>query len=71
MWKLTIDPIKAPEQPEDFTLHFTKGLPTQLDYTENGKKKTATDAVDLFLTANTIAKRNGVGRIDIVCCRTT
>ncbi|KAH1294032.1 argininosuccinate synthetase, partial [Aspergillus fumigatus] len=26
----------------------------------------ATDAVDLFLTANTIARRNGVGRIDIV-----
>ena len=25
MWKLTIDPMKAPDKPEDFTLEFTKG----------------------------------------------
>jgi len=63
MWKLTADPLKAPDTPEDFTLTFTKGLPTKLEY-ENGK--VVTDPVDLFLTANTIARRNGVGRIDIV-----
>lgn len=66
MWKLTIDPIKAPDTPEDFTLEFTKGIPTQMEYTEGGKKKVVTDAVELFLAANDIAKRNGVGRIDIV-----
>ena len=66
MWKLTIDPIKAPDTPEDFTLEFMKGIPTQMEYTEGGKKKIVTDAVELFLAANDIAKRNGVGRIDIV-----
>jgi argininosuccinate synthase len=63
MWKLTVDPLKAPDTPEDFTLHFTKGLPTKL-VTHDGKS--VTDAVELFLTANAIARRNGVGRIDIV-----
>jgi len=63
MWKLTIDPLKAPEKPEDFTVHFEKGLPVKLEY-EGGKS--VTEPLDLFLTANTIARRHGVGRIDIV-----
>jgi argininosuccinate synthase len=63
MWKLTVDPLQAPEQPEDFTLVFEKGLPVKL-VTADGK--TVTDAVELFLTANAIARRHGVGRIDIV-----
>ena len=66
MWKLTVDPLAAPDKPEDFTVHFEKGLPVKLEYTENGQQKTATDAVDIFLTANAIARRNGIGRIDIV-----
>ncbi|ODM15005.1 Argininosuccinate synthase [Aspergillus cristatus] len=66
MWKLTVDPLKAPEQPEDFIVHFEKGIPVKLEYTENGQQKTVTDPVELFLTANAIARRNGVGRIDIV-----
>jgi len=63
MWKLTVDPLKAPEKPEDFTIHFKKGLPVQLDGADG---KSVTDPVELFLTANAIARRNGVGRIDIV-----
>ena len=51
----------------DFTLEFTKGIPTRLEFHENGGKKAVTDSVLLFLTINAIAKRNGVGRIDIVC----
>ncbi|KAF7877622.1 hypothetical protein EAF04_001294 [Stromatinia cepivora] len=62
MWKLTVDPLKAPNQPEDFTLIFEKGLPKKL--ITNGK--TVTDSVELFLEANAIARRHGVGRIDIV-----
>lgn len=62
MWKLTVDPTKAPDTPEDFTLFFEKGLPVKLE--SNGK--TFTDSVELFLEANAIARRNGVGRIDIV-----
>ncbi|KAJ5616779.1 hypothetical protein N7537_001893 [Penicillium hordei] len=66
MWKLTQDPLTAPDQPEDFTLYFEKGVPVKLEYTEAGKQKTVTDSVELFLTANAIARRHGVGRIDIV-----
>jgi argininosuccinate synthase len=63
MWKLTVDPLKAPNTPEDFTLVFEKGLPTKL---VTAKGETVTDAVKLFLEANAIARRHGVGRIDIV-----
>ncbi|CAG8167499.1 unnamed protein product [Penicillium salamii] len=66
MWKLTVDPLSAPDQPEDFTLYFEKGVPVKLQYTEGGKQKAVTDSVELFLTANAIARRHGVGRIDIV-----
>lgn len=62
MWKLTVDPLKAPDKPEDFTLVFEKGLPKKL--ITNGK--TITDSVEIFLEANAIARRHGVGRIDIV-----
>ena len=63
MWKLTVDPLKAPDTPEDFTLVFEKGLPKKL---VTAKGQTITDAVELFLEANAIARRHGVGRIDIV-----
>ncbi|CAG8973990.1 hypothetical protein HYALB_00011568 [Hymenoscyphus albidus] len=63
MWKLTVDPLNAPEKPEDFTLVFEKGLPKKL-ITADGK--TVTDSVELFLEANAIARRHGVGRVDIV-----
>ncbi|KAI5810104.1 argininosuccinate synthase [Peziza echinospora] len=63
MWKLTVSPQDAPDRPEEFTVHFEKGIPVRLEY-ENGKS--VTDPVQLFLTANAIARRNGVGRIDIV-----
>jgi len=63
MWKLSVDPEDAPAQPEDFTLHFEKGLPIGLE-TENGGF--VTDPLDLFLGVNSIARKHGVGRIDIV-----
>lgn len=63
MWKLTVDPLTAPDEPEDFTLVFEKGLPVKLI---TAQKKEITDAVELFLESNAIARRHGVGRIDIV-----
>ncbi|KAL8846979.1 MAG: hypothetical protein Q9198_011255, partial [Flavoplaca austrocitrina] len=66
MWKLTVDPKEAPDKEELFTVEFKKGIPTKLQYTEDGKSKTVTDAVDILTAANTIGRRNGVGRIDIV-----
>lgn len=67
MWKLTKDPIEAPDQPMDFILHFEKGLPVKLEFqTDRGEPQTVTDSVELFLTVNAIARNHGVGRIDIV-----
>ncbi|RPB03194.1 argininosuccinate synthase [Choiromyces venosus 120613-1] len=63
LWKLTVDPLDAPDIPEDFTVHFEKGLPSKLEY-EGGK--VVTEPLELFLAANAIARRHGVGRIDIV-----
>lgn len=62
MWKLTVDPVDAPNVPEQFTVVFKDGLPVKLVY----KEGEVSDPVDIFLTANKIARRNGVGRIDIV-----
>lgn len=67
MWKLTIDPQDAPDAPEDFVVHFEKGIPVKLET----QGKTITDPLELFLEANAIARRNGVGRIDIVESRYT
>lgn len=66
MWKMTDDPRKAPNEPEDFEISFTKGIPTSLTYLKDGKKTTVTDSVELFVAMNAIGRRNGVGRIDIV-----
>jgi argininosuccinate synthase len=63
MWKLTTSPEKAPEQPERVTIEWTKGLPTKV-IKEDGSS--VTDAVDVFLTLNALARKHGVGRIDIV-----
>lgn len=54
--------MDAPDTPEDFTLTFDKGIPVSL----KSDKGEVTDPVALFLEANAIARRNGVGRIDIV-----
>ncbi|PWN37493.1 argininosuccinate synthase [Meira miltonrushii] len=62
MWKLTTDPRKAPDTPEEISIEFTKGLPTKA--TIGGK--TYTDAVELFLAVNEVGRKHGVGRIDIV-----
>ena len=66
MWKLTVDPKQAPDEEEHFTVEFTKGIPSKLEYVENGSLKTVTEAVDILTAANAIGRRNGVGRIDIV-----
>ncbi|KAG7760566.1 hypothetical protein KL930_001997 [Ogataea haglerorum] len=63
MWKLTVDPTDAPDEPEYFAVEFEKGIPKKLTLSDG---KEVTDPVALFIAANGIARRNGVGRIDIV-----
>ncbi|KAI5310801.1 argininosuccinate synthetase [Ascosphaera atra] len=62
MWKLTDDPRKAPNQEEDFSIFFEKGIPTKVVIGD----KTYTDSLELFIALNEIGRKHGVGRVDIV-----
>ncbi|GBB91290.1 hypothetical protein RclHR1_18490003 [Rhizophagus clarus] len=64
MWKLTVDPEDAPNTPERITITFKSGIPIKV--VNNGDGTTETDSLNLFTYLNTIARRNGIGRIDIV-----
>ncbi|OYW19717.1 MAG: argininosuccinate synthase [Planctomycetales bacterium 12-60-4] len=56
---MTVSPQSAPDQVEQVTIGFEHGVPVLL----NGQRKSALAMVEGL---NTIAGRNGVGRIDIV-----
>lgn len=64
MWKLIVDPEDAPNTPERITITFKQGIPVMVKNNSDGI--TVSDPLDLFLYLNTIARRNGIGRIDIV-----
>jgi len=63
MWQLTVDPMDAPDKPEDFQIMFEKGVPVKLEWKDEGKDKVVQDPLELFLAANKIGGRNGVGRV--------
>merc|ERR1711939_1220813 len=67
------DPATTPRTPERITLKFDKGLPTSLIVHPEGTEPTPstagkeyTDPVEIFLTLNALARKHGIGRIDIV-----
>lgn len=62
MWKLTVAPEAAPDASTTLSIDFKAGLPVRV---VTGSK-TYTDAVDIFLALNSLARANGIGRIDIV-----
>ncbi|KAJ1918255.1 argininosuccinate synthetase [Mycoemilia scoparia] len=64
MWKLTVDPEDAPDTPERIEIVFSGGNPSRV--INKGDGTDVTDPLDLFVYLNTVARRNGVGRIDIV-----
>jgi len=59
MFKMTVDPEDAPDEPEHMTVTFEAGTPVAINGEELGP-------VELLTVANEIAGRHGVGRIDIV-----
>ena len=64
MWKLTADPIlSTPNEFEDVTIEFEKGIPVKITARSTG---TETEPTKLFLAANALARKHGVGRVDIV-----
>ncbi|KAG6907139.1 argininosuccinate synthetase [Tephrocybe rancida] len=64
MWKLTVSPEDAPQTPERLHIEFKAGLPVRLTVLDSGK--VYTDAVEIFVALNALARKHGVGRIDIV-----
>ncbi|KAI8866089.1 argininosuccinate synthetase [Ramicandelaber brevisporus] len=64
MWKLTVDPEDAPNTPERIQIEFKQGIPVKVTNTNDGK--VVEGGLEIFLYLNAIARRNGVGRIDIV-----
>ncbi len=59
MFRLTVSPEEAPEEPEDLSICFEKGIPVSV----NGRPL---GPVELVEELNAIAGRNGVGRVDLV-----
>src|SRR5690606_28422193 len=59
MFRLTVSPLEAPDEPEYVTIGFESGYPVSID----GERL---DAVSLLEKLNAAGSRHGVGRVDIV-----
>ncbi len=59
MFRLTVSPEEAPDQPERVEIGFEKGIPVSVNGENMGP-------VDLVMALNRIAGRNGIGRVDMV-----
>lgn len=64
MFKMSVSPQAAPDKSEFIDIEYVKGIPVKLTNKTDGTVKT--DPLDIFMYANEIAGRNGIGRIDIV-----
>jgi argininosuccinate synthase len=59
MFKLTVDPVDAPDAPQEIALAFEQGVPVSLDGKSLGP-------VEMVETLNRVAGAHGVGRLDLV-----
>ncbi|RMG78560.1 MAG: argininosuccinate synthase [Chloroflexi bacterium] len=59
MYKLSVNPEDAPDEPVYITIGFEQGVPVSIDGERLGP-------VELFIRLNKLAGEHGVGRIDIV-----
>eukprot|EP00903_Cladosiphon_okamuranus_P019490 g17923.t1 len=64
MFKMTVDPLKAPDKVESLRIEFAKGIPIKVTNKTDGTVKEK--PLELFCYLNEVAGRNGIGRIDIV-----
>jgi argininosuccinate synthase len=65
MWKLTVDPEDAPNVPERIEIHFAKGVPVKVINKDSGKIVEG-NCLEIFLYLNELARKHGIGRLDIV-----
>jgi argininosuccinate synthase len=59
IWTRTVDPLAAPDRPEETIVGFERGRPVSVD----GKRL---GAVALLEALNAIGARHGVGRVDLI-----
>jgi len=59
MYRLSVSPENAPDQPEYVEIEFVRGIPIKL----NGERSSA---LDLFTQLNQLGAKHGIGRIDLV-----
>jgi argininosuccinate synthase len=62
MYRMTVDPTDAPDEPEFVTVSFKDGIPVKLK-TDEGE---ITEPLELFKACNALGRKHGIGRIDIV-----
>lgn len=65
MWKLTTSIEEAPATPEQIHIEFKAGLPIKVTLLAEQNKE-ITDAVEIFNKLNSLGRKHGIGRIDIV-----
>ena len=66
MFRMTRDPMDAPDKPGLVEIEFEKGNPVGLRLLNGKRGRKITDPVKLLSALNEIAGEHGVGRIDIV-----
>ena len=59
-----INPMYAPNSPEELVISFRKGTPVKVENKTEGVVKE--DPLEMFSYLNTVAGRNGIGRVDMV-----
>jgi argininosuccinate synthase len=64
MFLKTSDPMDAPDRAEEIMIQFKDGVPVLVENLSDGTVKS--DPLGLFQYLNTVAGRNGIGRVDIV-----
>lgn len=64
MFRMTVDPAKAPDTPAVVSVEFKQGVPVRLVNKADGTD--LTDPLAIFLYANKLGGAHGVGRVDVV-----
>jgi len=59
MWRWTVDPVDAPDEPEEVTITFERGDPVAID----GERLSP---AALLMRLNALGAKHGIGRADIV-----
>jgi argininosuccinate synthase len=64
VYSRTTSPVNAPGQTTTILVYFKDGTPVKIENENDGTVKT--DPLELFLYANEVGSKNGIGRIDMV-----